>query len=154
MDPADVARNITHKTRAIIAVHLAGQMCDMRPLRELADRHGLALIEDCSQAYWAEYEGALAGTLGDLACFSLQQSKHITCGEGGIIVTRNGEFADRTRLFADKAWPRETNSLGSARFLFLSQNYRMSELQGAVALGPDQKVKRHSCTPPQSSRVC
>ncbi len=141
IDPIDVERKITGKTRAIIAVHLAGQMCDMRPLRELADRHGLALIEDCSQAYWAEYEGALAGTLGDLACFSLQQSKHITCGEGGIFVTRNRQFADRARLFSDKAWPRETKSLGSARFLFLSQNYRMSELQGAVALAQLSKVK-------------
>jgi dTDP-4-amino-4,6-dideoxygalactose transaminase len=141
IDPTDVSRKITGRTRAVIAVHLAGQMCEMRRLRELADRHEIVLIEDCSQAYWAEYQGALAGTLGDLACFSLQQSKHITSGEGGIVTTRNGEYANRARLFADKAWPRETNSLGSARFLFLSQNYRMSELQGAVALGQITKIK-------------
>ncbi len=113
----------------------------MDALRALADQHRLVLIEDCSQAYWAEYKGALAGTIGDLACFSLQQSKHITCGEGGLVVTRNPQFAEHARLFADKAWPRETNSLGSARFLFLSQNYRMSELQGAVALAQICKVQ-------------
>jgi perosamine synthetase len=141
LDPNDVSRKITHKTRAIIAVHLAGQMCDMENLKRLADEHKLVLIEDCSQAYWAEYKGNLAGTMGDMACFSLQQSKHVTCGEGGLMLTRNPEFAQTAGLFADKAWPRGINSLGSGRFLFLSQNYRMSELQGAVALAQIRKVK-------------
>jgi dTDP-4-amino-4,6-dideoxygalactose transaminase len=80
--------------------------------------------------------------MGDLACFSLQQSKHVTCGEGGLILTRNEEFARRALLFSDKAWPRDINTLGSGRFLFLSQNYRMSELQGAVALAQIRKVKQ------------
>jgi dTDP-4-amino-4,6-dideoxygalactose transaminase len=140
LDPAAVERVITPRTKAIIAVHLAGQPCDMRALRAIADRHKLALIEDCSQAYWAEVDGKLVGTLGDMACFSLQQSKHITCGEGGLMVTRNPKYAERALLFTDKAWPRTSNSLGSCRFLFLSQNYRMSELQGAVALGQLGKV--------------
>ena len=150
LDPNDVSRRITCKTRAIIAVHLAGQMCEMESLRKIADEHKIALIEDCSQAYWAEYKGKLAGTIGDMACFSLQQSKHVTCGEGGLLVTRNQEFAQMAGLFADKAWPRDINSLGSGRFLFLAQNYRMSELQGAVALAQIRKVeaivsrRRHS----------
>jgi len=76
-----------------------------------------------------------------MACFSLQQSKHVTCGEGGLMVTRNSEFARTAGLFADKAWPRDINQLGSGRFLFLSQNYRMSELQGAVALGQMRKIQ-------------
>jgi perosamine synthetase len=141
LDANDVSQKITRKTRAIIAVHLAGQMCDMEALRKLADEHKLTLIEDCSQAYWAEYKGNLAGTMGDMACFSLQQSKHVTCGEGGLMVTRNAEFARTAALFADKAWPRDINQLGSGRFLFLSQNYRMSELQGAVALAQIRKVR-------------
>jgi dTDP-4-amino-4,6-dideoxygalactose transaminase len=110
-------------------------------LRAIADRRHVALIEDCAQAYWAEYEGHKVGTLGDLACFSLQQSKHITSGEGGLMVTSKPEYADRAKLFADKAWPRTTKSLGDSRFLFLSQNYRMSDLQGAVALGQLPKVE-------------
>jgi perosamine synthetase len=141
LDADDVSRKITHKTRAIIAVHLAGQMCEMEALRRLADQHKLTLIEDCSQAYWAEYKGNLAGTMGDMACFSLQQSKHVTCGEGGLMVTRSAEYARIAGLFADKAWPRDINSLGLGRFQFLSQNYRISELQGAVALAQIRKVE-------------
>lgn len=141
LDAADVERRITKRTRAVIAVHLGGQMCDMAALRGLCDAHGLVLIEDCSQAYWAECDGRLAGTVGDISCFSLQQSKHVTCGEGGLVVTSNPDFFHRAALFSDKAWPRDIHTLGAARFLFLSQNYRMSELQGAVALGQIRKVK-------------
>ena len=140
IDPDSVEQNITDRTRAIIAVHLAGQPCEMAQLRAIADQHHIALIEDCAQAYWAKYDGKLVGTLGDIACFSLQQTKHITCGEGGIMATSRPEFADRATLFADKAWPRDTKNLSAARFLFLAQNYRMSELQGAVALGQLPKV--------------
>jgi dTDP-4-amino-4,6-dideoxygalactose transaminase len=141
LDPADVEAKISARTRAIMAVHLAGQPCDMTTLRALSDRHGLALIEDCSQAYWSEHERRLAGTMGDIACFSLQQSKHITCGEGGLVVTRNDDWARRALLFSDKAWPRDAATLGSCRFLFLAQNYRMSELQGAVALAQLSKLQ-------------
>ncbi len=140
LDPVDVERRITPKTRAIVAVHLAGQPCALDELSAIARRHKLVLIEDCSQAYWAEYAGKLVGTLGDMACFSLQQSKHITCGEGGLFVTNNADWARRATLFADKAWPRDTTSLGTCRFLFLAQNYRMSELEGAVALAQLRKL--------------
>ncbi|MGH9689409.1 MAG: DegT/DnrJ/EryC1/StrS family aminotransferase, partial [Candidatus Acidiferrales bacterium] len=141
LDAESVARKVTPRTRAILSVHLAGQPCDMRALRQIADQHHVALIEDCSQAYWAEFDGRLVGTIGDLACFSLQQSKHITCGEGGFMVTSNPQYAERAKLFADKGWPRDnTNMLGPYRFLFLSQNYRMSELQAAVALGQLERV--------------
>jgi perosamine synthetase len=141
LDPSDVAAKITARTRAIVAVHLAGQPCDMGALSALASRHGIALIEDCSQAYWAEWDGRRVGTIGDIACFSLQQSKHITCGEGGLVVTTDASKAERARLFSDKAWPRDANTLGACRFLFLAQNYRMSELQGAVALAQLGKLE-------------
>ncbi len=75
-----------------------------------------------------------------MACFSLQQSKHITAGEGGLMTTSNAGFARRAELFSDKAWPREAGGLGSSRFLFLAQNYRLSELQGAVALAQVHKL--------------
>jgi len=140
LDPEDVRRKVTGRTRAIVAVHLAGQPCDMHALMAIGREHGVAVIEDCSQAYWAEFDGRKVGTLGDMACFSLQQSKHITCGEGGLMVTANSRFAERALLFSDKAWPRGNGGLGSCRFLFLSQNYRMSELQGAVALGQLPRV--------------
>ena len=141
LDPEDVRRRTGPRTRAIMAVHLAGQPCDMAALGAIATERRLVVIEDCSQAYWAEYGGKLVGTMGEMACFSLQQSKHMTCGEGGLMTTSNPAYARRARLFADKAWPRDGKSLGSCRFLFLAQNYRMSELQGAVALGQLGKVQ-------------
>jgi dTDP-4-amino-4,6-dideoxygalactose transaminase len=141
LDPAEVEKQITPRTRAVIAVHLAGIPCSMDELQAICRRHNVVLIEDCSQAFWATYKGKLVGTMGDLACFSLQQSKHMTCGEGGLIVTRNKAYAERSLLFSDKAWPRDSGSLGSCRFLFLSQNYRMSELNGAVARAQLKKVQ-------------
>src|SRR6185312_5482642 len=81
------------------------------------------------------------GSMGDMGCFSLQQSKHMTCGEGGLMVTYNAQFAQRALLFSDKAWPRDSGGLGSCRFLFLSQNYRMNELSGAVARAQLKKVR-------------
>jgi dTDP-4-amino-4,6-dideoxygalactose transaminase len=140
LDPAAVEAEISPRTRAIVAVHLAGQPCDMHALGEIVRRRGVRLVEDCAQAWLAEHEGRLVGTIGDIACFSLQQSKHITCGEGGLVVARSEELARRALLFSDKAWPRDGNTLGSCRFLFLAQNYRMSELQGAVALGQLPKL--------------
>lgn len=141
LDPSEVEKRITPRTKAVIAVHLAGLPCPMDELLEICRRHHIVLIEDCSQAYWARYRGKLVGTMGDMACFSLQQSKHMTCGEGGLMVTSNEAYAKRALLFSDKAWPRESGSLGSGRFLFLSQNYRMSELNGAVALAQLKKVE-------------
>lgn len=140
LDPLAVEKAITPRTRAIIAVHLAGSVCPMDDLRAIATHHRIVLIEDCSQAFWAEYRDTRVGSLGDMACFSLQQSKHMTCGEGGLMVTSNDAFAQRALLFSDKAWPRDSGTLGSCRFLFLSQNYRMSELNGAVALAQLGKV--------------
>ncbi len=141
IDPAEVEKQITPRTRAVVAVHLAGMVCAMDELLSICRKHGITLIEDCAQAYWSEYHGHLVGTLGDIACFSLQQSKHMSCGEGGVTVSSNDAYARRALLFSDKAWPRESGSLGACRFLFLSQNYRMSELAGAVALAQLSKVK-------------
>ncbi|HZY62651.1 MAG TPA: DegT/DnrJ/EryC1/StrS family aminotransferase [Edaphobacter sp.] len=141
LDPVAVEKQITPRTRAVMAVHLAGMPCPMDELTAICRRHNIVLIEDCSQAYWAEYKGKLVGSMGDMACFSLQQSKHMSCGEGGLMVTSNEAYAQRASLFADKAWPRDTGSLGACRFLFLSQNYRMNELSGAVALAQLKKVQ-------------
>jgi dTDP-4-amino-4,6-dideoxygalactose transaminase len=132
LDVASVREKITSRTRAIIAVHLFGQPAPVAALRSLADRHGIVLIEDCAQAYLTRCapDGALAGTVGHLGCFSLQQSKHITAGDGGITITDDDALARRARLFADKAWPRDTDE---RTHLFLALNYRMTELQAAVA---------------------
>lgn len=122
---------ITSRTRAIMAVHLFGAPAPVVELRALADKHGLVLIEDCAQAYLTRCtDDSLAGTVGHLGCFSLQQSKHITAGDGGLTVTQDSKLADHMRLFADKGWPRAG---GDRSHLFLAANYRMTELAGAVA---------------------
>lgn len=132
LDPDAVRACITERTRAIIVVHLFGQPAAVAELRAIADEHDLLLIEDCAQAYLTrcDPDGAMAGTVGHLGCFSLQQTKHITAGDGGITVTDDPALARRARLFADKAWPRDTDE---RTHLFLGLNYRMTELQAAVA---------------------
>ncbi len=131
LDPADVARRLSVRTRAIICVHLFGQPAPVVELAALARRRGVALIEDCAQAPLARVGGRLLGTFGDFGCFSMQQSKHFTAGEGGLTLAREPQAAQRMRLFADKGWPRE----GPVRtHLFLGMNYRLTELQAAVAL--------------------
>ncbi|MDD4318261.1 MAG: DegT/DnrJ/EryC1/StrS family aminotransferase [Victivallaceae bacterium] len=94
IDPEDVARKITPKTKAIYVVHYAGLMVDMDPIMELAAKHGLKVLEDCAHAANASYKGRMAGSIGDVGAFSFHSLKNITtCGEGGMITTNNDEYA-------------------------------------------------------------
>lgn len=137
VDPESIRANITERTRAIIVVHLFGQCADLDPILNIAAENNVPVIEDCSQAFGATYKGRKVGTHGTIGCFSLQQSKHITAGDGGITVTNDGQLARRMRLFSDKGWPRD----GDIRtHLFYGLNYRMTELQGAVALAQLPKL--------------
>lgn len=129
LDVADVERRITPKTKAIIAVHLAGNPCNLDALRKVADEHHLILIEDCAQAWGAQYRGRPIGSVGHLACFSLQNSKHITCGDGGIVGTNDDRFGPLLQPCGDKGSNRE----GKRTFPLFATNYRMSEPQAAVA---------------------
>ncbi|HEY6233838.1 MAG TPA: DegT/DnrJ/EryC1/StrS family aminotransferase [Candidatus Elarobacter sp.] len=133
-----VAARITPRTRAIAATHLFGNPCDMPALRALADERGLMLIEDSAQAYLATSGGRAVGTWGDIACFSLQQGKHITTGEGGFVATNDDALARRMVLFVNKAW-----GYGDRQpdHYFLALNYRLTELQGAVGLGQLPKLE-------------
>jgi perosamine synthetase len=139
MDPVDIERKISPRTRAIIVVHLFGNPCDMDAMVDIAKRHGIALIEDCSQAHLAEYGGKYIGTIGDIGCFSFQQSKHMTTGDGGMTITSNKSYYERMKLFVDKGWARK--GWGSRAYLFHAPNYRMNELTGAVGLAQLKKIK-------------
>ncbi len=129
LDVADVERRITSKTKAIIAVHLTGNPCDMDALKALADRHKLILIEDCAQAWGAHYRGKPVGTVGHFACFSLQNSKHVTCGDGGVVGSNDEEFGPMLQKFGDKGYDR----IKAGGYRAFATNYRMSEPQAAVA---------------------
>jgi len=110
---------------------------------DIARRHNLVVIEDCSQAHMSEYKEQLVGTIGNIACFSLQQSKHISCGDGGVTITDDDEYGTRGKLFMDKGWDRTQDGLPS--YVIFSPNYRMNEFSGAVALAQVRKMKDVIC---------
>ena len=135
LDVADVERRITKRTKAIIAVHLTGNPCDMRALKSLADRHGLILIEDCAQAWGARYRRQPIGTIGDFACFSLQNSKQVTCGDGGMVASGRQRFGMLLQKFGDKGNDRvkgggfqvfATNSLVSGLMLLIPKDLKLT----------------------------
>lgn len=138
LEPASVADRISPRTRAIEVVHLAGNPTDMDPIMDLAEGHGVYVIEDCAQSYLCEYKGRLAGTIGHIGCFSLNDFKHISAGDAGMLITENDGLARRARLFTDKGYDR-TDSGGRAP-TFLCANYRMNELEAAVALAQLRKL--------------
>ena len=133
-----IAARITPRTKGIIVTHLFGIPCEMDEIMELARKHGILVIEDCAQAFLAEYKGRQIGTIGDIGCFSMQQGKHITTGEGGLVITNNPEHARKSFLFINKAW-----GYGDEKpdHYFNALNYRMCELQGAVALAQLDKLE-------------
>jgi dTDP-4-amino-4,6-dideoxygalactose transaminase len=136
LDPADVERKITPRTRAIIPVHMRGIPCRMDELLAIARRHGLQVLEDCAQANGGSYRGRPLGSLGHAGAFSLQQFKIITAGEGGAMTTDDTVVHERAACYHDAAyamWRRlEDRPVGIPPFL--GENYRMSELNGALAL--------------------
>jgi len=140
IDPADVEKRITNRTRAIVPVHLGGNPCDMDALMDIANKHHLIVIEDCSQAHLAEYNGRKVGTIGHIGAFSLQQGKHMRTGEGGMTITNDDEMGERSRLFSDKGWPRYS-AAGAREHLVYGMTYRMSNLQAAVGLAQLRKVR-------------
>ncbi|MCC6537784.1 MAG: DegT/DnrJ/EryC1/StrS family aminotransferase [Bryobacterales bacterium] len=125
-----IRQRITPRTRAIVVTHLFGLPADMDDIMKLAAERNIAVIEDCAQSYLAQYKGRLLGTIGDIGAFSLQQGKHMTTGEGGMVICSDQAKGRRMTLFSDKAW-----GYGDAKpdHYFLALNYRMTELQGAVA---------------------
>lgn len=129
---------ISERTKAIMVTHLFGNPCDMDPIMKLAKERGILVIEDCAQAFLATYKGRQIGTIGDIGCFSMQQGKHITTGEGGLVVSDNEALARRAFLFINKAW-----GYGDSRpdHYFAALNYRLNELSGAVALAQMGKLE-------------
>lgn len=137
LDPASFEANITPKTKAVIPVHLANAAADMDPIREIARRHGIAVLEDAAQAIGTSYRGRPVGVLGDAAAFSLQLDKNITTGEGGVLVTDRWDVYDRAVRYQDQGG-QFTISTGDVREHtsgepFIGANLRMTELAGAIA---------------------
>lgn len=149
IDPAAIEAAITPRTRAIVPVHFAGRPCDMAAIMAIAEKHQLAVIEDCAHAIETEYRGQPAGTFGDFGCFSFYVTKNVTTGEGGMIVGRDEERIARARILAlhgmsKDAWHR----FGDAGYKHYQVvecgfKYNMMDLQAAIGLHQLAKVEAH-----------
>jgi dTDP-4-amino-4,6-dideoxygalactose transaminase len=127
MDPAKLSAAITSRTKAILPVHLYGQMADMGAIMEIAEQHGLPVIEDACQAHGAEYSGRRAGSIGVSGCFSFYPGKNLgACGEGGIVVTNDDSHMQAIRMLRD--WGQEKRY----HHVLKGFNYRMDGIQGAA----------------------
>lgn len=143
MDPASIESRITDRTRAIVPVHIYGMPCEMDPINEIARKHKLGVIEDACQAWLAEYKGQKCGNLGDLACFSFQNSKHIPSGEGGAVTGNNDDLMDRCHAFHNVG--RATgNFKGAKQFFTRGSNYRMQQFQAVILMQQFEKLLRET----------
>ncbi len=147
IDARDVEKKVTKKTKAIVPVSLYGLPPDMDPLMEIAKKHSLAVIEDNAQCFLSTYKGRLLGTIGDMASYSFENTKHISCGEGGMIITDNEFYAESVRKIGGHGFKNLRAEEGRVRLnqdVFqnphykrhdvLGWNYRLSEFSSAVAL--------------------
>ncbi|MDK2990918.1 MAG: hypothetical protein PWP48_151 [Clostridiales bacterium] len=148
IDPKEIEKHITEKTRAIIPVHFTGQPCDMDAIKDIAKSHNLIVIEDAAHALGATYKNKMIGTISDMTCFSFHPVKHITTGEGGMVTTNDealykrliqfrnhGITRDRTLLMHDEGpWYYEQQ--------FLGYNYRMTDIQAALGISQLKKIDR------------
>ncbi len=132
LDPASIESRITARTRAIVPVHIYGLPCDMDPINAIAKKHQLAVVEDACQAWLAEYKGRKCGTLGDLGCFSFQNSKHIPSGEGGAITSDHEDLVDRCQAFHNCG--RATGTFQGSGCFTRGSNFRMQHFQAAMLL--------------------
>ncbi len=130
LDPADIERRVTSRTRAIIAVHLYGQACDMERIESIARRHGLRVIEDCAEAFGTRIGVRHVGTFGDVATFSFFGNKTITTGEGGMVVARDRQVSERVALLKNQG----VSSEREYWHVELGFNYRMTNLAAALGL--------------------
>jgi 8-amino-3,8-dideoxy-alpha-D-manno-octulosonate transaminase len=143
IDPADIENKITPQTKAIIAVHLQGNPADMDPILAIARKHRLRVVEDCAQAVGAGYKGRRLGSLGDIGIYSHQESKTITSGEGGSVVTSDPEIFERACRFHDAGSLSRPHQqmLGQGKLTpLVGTNFRMSEFTGGVMLAQLRKL--------------
>jgi UDP-4-amino-4-deoxy-L-arabinose-oxoglutarate aminotransferase len=139
MDASQLEAAITPRTKAIMPVHLYGQLCDMPAIRTIADRHGLKIVEDCAHAFEARRDEIKPAALGDAACFSFYATKNLACGEGGAVVTRDAELAERLRLLrlhgmSKSAYDRYSGTYRHWDMVDLGYKFNMFDIQAALLL--------------------
>jgi len=144
IDPDALKKSISPRTKAVIVVHIQGVSADMDRIMEIANRHGLIVLEDCAQSFGATYKGRYVGSIGHVGTYSLQINKTITAGEGGLVVTNDEELYKRMIIAHDQGSIRDLSGhivVDESCPGFFGENYRMSELTGSVALTQLRKVR-------------
>jgi perosamine synthetase len=136
IDPEQIERKITERTRAIIPVHIYGHPADMDPINEIAERHGLYVLEDAAEAHGATYKGRRTGGLADISCFSFYGNKILTTGEGGMVLTDNDEWNDKAR------WLRDHGMSPKKRYWHpvVGFNFRLTNLQAALGVAQLERI--------------
>ena len=149
IDPNEVEKKITEKTRAILPVHFAGRPCDMDSLCNIAKRHNLKIVEDCAHAIETEYRGRKTGTFGDFGCFSFYVTKNVVTGEGGMALAKKEEDIARIKMFAlhgmsRDAWKRFSDE-GHRHYYVMECGfkYNMMDLQAAIGIHQLKRVERN-----------
>jgi dTDP-4-amino-4,6-dideoxygalactose transaminase len=152
LDPSDVEAALSERTKAIVVLHYGGHPCDMDAVLELADRHGLVVIEDAAHAPGASYRGRACGTLGAVGCFSFFSNKNLPVGEGGMVVTTDDELATRLRLLRSHGmttltWDRHRGHASGYDVVLPGFNYRLDEVRAVVGIAqlrrlPDENAAR------------
>ena len=153
MDPVDLERKVTKRTKAIMAVHLYGQVCDMESIMDIASKNNLYVLEDCAQCYLGTQNGKLGGTIGHAGSWSFENSKHLTSGDGGIVTCDDENLADKIRKLSVQGFRNATAKSGKIRVskdMFQNPNYkrhdtfgfmyRLPEVAAAMALGQLEKI--------------
>lgn len=152
LDPNSIRKSITPRTKAIITVALYGLSPNYDEIIKICQDHQFFLIEDNAECFLGYYKGKIVGSFGDFSSFSFQASKHMTCGEGGILLTNNEEFADKARRFSSLGYGAVSSNKGKIdkqdiqdpdynRHITVGFNYRMSEVNAAVSLGQLERLE-------------
>jgi perosamine synthetase len=153
IDPKDIAKKVTSKTKAVIPVSIYGLPCDMNPIMEIAQKNKLTVIEDNAQCFLSHYKGRMTGTIGHMASYSFENTKHVSCGEGGMIITNCEKYAEMVRKIGGHGFKNLKAEEGRIRLnqdLFqnphykrhdeIGWNYRMPEFNAAVALAQLERI--------------
>lgn len=149
INPLDIEKKITPKTKALMVVHFAGRPCDMDAIMDIAKRHHLYVIEDCAHAIEAEYKSKKTGTIGDLGCFSFYSTKNIVTGEGGMVIGRNEDLINRIKILAlhgmsADAWSRFSDA--GYKHYYVQEagfKYNMMDLQAAFGIHQLKRIEQY-----------
>lgn len=139
IDTSKIEEKITEKTRAIMVVHIYGHPCDMDPILKIAEKYNLYIIEDAAEAHGARYKNRIAGSFGDISCFSFYANKIVTTGEGGMVLTNNSCFAEKAKSFRNLCFKKEKRFYHEE----IGFNFRITNMQAAIGVAQVERIEEN-----------